>query len=484
MIGEHSTGTRPGFRHRGRGALGLFVACTVSLFLAGPLGAAQDDGGHELFQLVVGLLREKDKDLQALGWEQVRTELKGEAFTLRFAELLPQLDEEAQMGLANALAGRGDPAARPAIIRLLESSAAGPLRAAAIQALGGLGSAEDVPRLVGLLRSDSPVEQVAAEASLGHLPGATVPPAIIAEMRKAATTVHVALIRVLVARRALGGLPALLEDAIGDNPQVRAAAMAGLGELGGPEHLAGIIAGVLSAEPGPERAAAEKSIVFVCERISDREQRADALLRVMRSLPPDQKLTLLPTLGRIGGPAAREEIEAVIADPDPQLRAVGLRALCNWPDATLAPRFIELVNAPASPEQRTMALRALIRVAPLADERSDAERLDLMRQAMNLCGSDDERRLVLRRARAIRTPDTLRFVLTYVDHPTCGPQSCETIVELAHHRELRESHKREFDQALDRVLAVSQDAVVIDRAQRYKKGQTWTRPAGSDKTAK
>jgi hypothetical protein len=50
------------------------------------------------------------------------------------------------------------------------------------------------------------------------------------------------------------------------------------------------------------------------------------------------------------------------------------------------------------------------------------------------------------------------------------------VVELAHYRDLRQPHKAEFEQALDHVIRISKDATVIDRANRYKKGQTWVRP--------
>jgi len=50
------------------------------------------------------------------------------------------------------------------------------------------------------------------------------------------------------------------------------------------------------------------------------------------------------------------------------------------------------------------------------------------------------------------------------------------VVELAHHRDLREPNKAEFDRALDKVIQTSKDATVVDRANRYKKGQTWARP--------
>ena len=154
----------------------------------------------------------------------------------------------------------------------------------------------------------------------------------------------------------------------------------------------------------------------------------------------------------------------------------GVRALSNWPDASVAPRLIELVKTDPHPGHQTTALRALIRIAPLSDERSDAERLQLLQQAMTMCRRDQERNFVLQRAQAIRIPETLRFVLPYLKQPAYAKQACETIVELAHHRQLREPNKAEFDGALDQVIATSKDPTILDRAQRYKKGQTWAAP--------
>ena len=51
-----------------------------------------------------------------------------------------------------------------------------------------------------------------------------------------------------------------------------------------------------------------------------------------------------------------------------------------------------------------------------------------------------------------------------------------SIVDLAHHRNLREPNEEEFHAALDQVIALSKDAVVVDRANRYKRDETWVRP--------
>jgi hypothetical protein len=123
-----------------------------------------------------------------------------------------------------------------------------------------------------------------------------------------------------------------------------------------------------------------------------------------------------------------------------------------------------------------MPVRALIRVAPLPDQRSDGLRLETLQTALDLCQQDADRRAALERAKAIRTVQTLRFVAEYLDDPTFAQQACLTIVELAHHSGLREGRREEFHRALDRVIEISEDPVVVDRAQRYKKGQTWVRP--------
>jgi hypothetical protein len=284
---------------------------------------------------------------------------------------------------------------------------------------------------------------------------------------------------ILASRRALETIPDLLSSALDSDRSVREAAMTALGQLAGPEHVAGMIAGVLRAERGAEREAAEKAVMFVCTRTSDPEQRAAPLLAALIPLTNADRLVVLPTLGRIGGSAARKVIEATIAERDGVSHDVGIRSLCNWPDASIADRLIELTETDPHPQHRRITLRALIRIATLQDERPELQKLELLKKSMAMCTREEERKLVLQRARAIRIPETLRFVLPYLAEPEYAELACETVVELAHHRSLREPHKAEFDQALDKVIRTSKDATIVDRANRYKKGQTWVRPAAS-----
>ncbi|MGD9648932.1 MAG: HEAT repeat domain-containing protein, partial [Pirellulales bacterium] len=396
--------------------------------------------------------------------------------TRQVAARVPALAPAAQVGLHSALAERGDPVAKPAVLDLLHSTRDKEVRVAAIAALGSLGDIDDVAVLLSLLSSVEADDQAAARASLVRLRGEEVPAAIAARLKSADAALSAMLLDVLATRRAVGTVPAILEAATRDDPAVRSAAMKALGELATPEHLPGLVRGLLKAAPGGEREAAERCVVQVCSRVDDEQNRAKPLLAILESLSPAERVILLPTLGRVGGAASLPVVEAAIADPDSARHQAGLRALCNWPAASVAQRLIELWASETDVATRQMILSALIRVAPLPDQRPDDERLALVKQVMEMCSRDEDRRLLLKRASAIRTIDTLRFLLPYLEQSDYAQQACESIVELAHHRGLREPNKQEFDRALDQVLAKSGDATVRERARRYKNGQTWVRP--------
>ena len=465
---------------RRRSTVNLFL-CVLSLAvccagLAVPQ-AAEPDG--ELVQMVVELLADKDNDVRALGFDQVRTSASGERATLKFAAQLRTLSPDGQIGLLSALADRGDAAARDEVLSLLNSTTDEGVKTAAIAAIGALAKPADVELLIKLVETGAPGEKAAARAALTTCSCNETVKSMRSELTLAPSSLRVALIEILTMRRALEALPDLLHAAGDDEGGVRAAAMSGLGQLAGAKEIPGMVQGVLKSPRGPERQAAERALLTVCNRVNSEDDQAEPLLDAMETLSNADRQSMLPTLGRTGGVRALKSIESAIADQDPALHDLGIRALCNWPNATIAPRLIELTESEEHDAHRSLALRTLIRVAPLADGRSDEQKLALLQQAKYMCTRDEERQLILQRAAAIRSLESLRFIVPYLEEPAFAQQAAESIVELAHHRGLREPNKAEFDIVLDRVLEISQDPTVRDRATRYKNGQTWNRPRPS-----
>ena len=299
--------------------------------------AVADENGDQL-DAIVNLICDKDKDMRALGLQQVREEAKGEAATKRLAALLPKLEPEAQAGLLDALADRGDRAAQPAVLEMVKSPTE-PVRAAALRAVGSLGTADDVPLLVRMLSKPAGPENTAAKASLTRLHGPTVSQAIAVELPRAKSPDGIELIGILAARRAKETIPSILAAARDDDPKVRMTAMATLGKLAEPRHVAAMLTGVLKAKGGPEREAAEKAVMFVCNGIKDPAKRAEPILAVWDKLSDADRTALLPTLGRVGGPAALKVVEAAMADPDPPRREAGFRALAIGPTLPSSPSY-------------------------------------------------------------------------------------------------------------------------------------------------
>lgn len=456
-----------------------FILISLCLLTANPAGfAAQETApaNPELLQLVVELLNDPDEEMRAVGLEQVRTELKGEAATKQLLALLPKLNPAAQSSLITALGDRGDPTAKPELLRLAkdESAAAG-IRAAAVQAISNLGNETDLELLVGLLSNPSEELRKQALGGLVRLPGGETSKLLAAVIDQQPLPTQILLIDVLEARKATETVPTLLKLALEQDPALRAGAVKALGRLASAEHLPGLVEVVLEAEPGKEREAAEKAVLLVSQRSGGPDESCQLLIAAIGRRSPAEQLALLSTLGRVGGKAALAVVEQRIASREAREHELGIRALCNWPDSSVISRLLELQAAEPLPELKAALLGALIRIAPLPDQRSPAERLALLGQVMELCRKDSERIQVLKRAPAIRTVETLRFVVPYLDQPGLAAQAQEAVVELAHHRNLREPNKEEFAQVLERVQLETRDEIVRDRAQRYRNGQTWDR---------
>ena len=138
--------------------------------------------------------------------------------------------------------------------------------------------------------------------------------------------------------------------------------------------------------------------------------------------------------------------------------------------------MLEIVNKASDPAERNQAFQGYVKIGATRDNRNDKQRLDRMKDAMKAAKTPEEQTLVINRTRTSYDVEAVRFMLPYLDQPNFAQSACETIVEIAHHREVRDPNKAEFDKILDKVIEVTKDPVIVDRAQRYKRGETWERP--------
>ena len=443
-----------------------------------PKAAVAADAGDKLVERIVKLIADPDREFRAAALEQVRSSARGADRTRTFAAQLPKLDPAAQAALIAALADRGDAAARPAVVETLAASKDDAVRSAALAALGEIGAAEDLPTLVKALSAPSGSEQQAARTALLRMRGDFVVKTLAADANSKTPDPHTraALIGLLAARRATSATPVFLAASIDDDDRVRSAAMTALGQLAGVEQLAAMVPAVLKAQKGGERDAAERNVAAVCARIENEDQRADALIAALNNVDAAHRDELLSLIGRVGGKRLIDFVGNIATGSDASRRLLAIDALSKWPDASPADKLLEIANKTTDTAEREQSFDGYVKLAATRDGRSDKERLERMKQAMQAARTPQEKSLVINRCRTAYSVETMRFVLPYLAQAPFAQIACETIVELAHHREVRDPHKAEFDKVLDQVIKISADPVVVDRAQRYKRGETWERP--------
>jgi hypothetical protein len=225
---------------------------------------------------------------------------------------------------------------------------------------------------------------------------------------------------------------------------------------------------------GDEQRAAELAIAAVCTAAQNADRSTDVLIDRYQAADAQSRAKLLAALARVGGPKVMGIVDAMLDDP--AQRPQGLDALSKWPDATVKDRLLDLVGTATDPREKDLLLGTLIRIAPLPDNKlNDRDKLDLLVKTMALCERTEDKARILERANAIRTMETFRFVVPYLNDPALAEPACRSVVELAHHQKLRDANKDEFTRALDKVLAATKNEELIERATRYKAGQTWDR---------
>lgn len=438
--------------------------------LAGTRGVIQTSG-DEAGDMILKVLASDDTAAQAVALGQIEYLSAGALKTL--ANSLDKLPATSRASVITAIAARGDRTQLPVALAAAKSTDAD-VKRAGLLALGRLGDASTVEFLLDVMSGkDGPSAGLAAE-SLVTLTAENVDKKLISELSKEKTAERaVLLVTVLERRKATTAVPELLTGVTNGGPAVRAAAFNALKSLASPEHVPGMIKGLLKTEKGKDREAAEAAIATVCAQTAKPEDRAKPVLAALKddkSHPAD----LLPLLGRIGGPDALKVIREHLTSTDTAVRRAAFAGIVNWPDATANDDLLALAEKEKEEADRIAALQTLIRVNTVLIDRTPEERLatlNVLKKAMPLATRDDERRALLAGAGFVRHIETLRFVLPYLDKPELAQAACKGVVELAHSKMLREPNKEEFAKALDRVIAICKDKGLVDRAKQYKEGR-------------
>lgn len=385
------------------------------------------------------------------------------------ASRLGQLPEASQRALIEVMAARRGKDALPLVLMFAQSDKPD-LRLAGVRCLGMVGDASTIPLLIETLAAGGELTK-AAQQTLGVLPRKEVGAALI-EALTSRPAIRTTVIEVLVALKCFEAIDPLIALATQDDPAVYGPALDGLRGIADPDQhdIPRLVNLLLKTTPGKHRDEVEKTLLIVSEKTPAGTDRAEAVLAALAKVDPSQAPNYLPLLGRLGGPKARKQIETALTSTDADVKSAAVQALCNWPNAEVADRLLDLATRTDNESHQRRALRAYVRVVTLKSDRPETQTLAMLQNAMKLAKASDDQRLIVERAGTVRTMESVEWVAPFLDDPALAQAACVALVELAHHRFLRHPNMNRFGPILEKVSRTAKDPQIVERAKRYRLG--------------
>ncbi len=356
-----------------------------------------------------------------------------DSMTERLVKRLPGLAPPDQVLLLGVLADRGDAAARPGVLKCLDADE-GAVRAAAAAALGALGTAEDVPRLLDLAAAGEGTVRVAAREALSRLDAEGADKRLLEAAASAGNAERVAAVRALPGRRTPGAAEVLLGAAAEGDTDVRVAALESLAYVGmslDAAHYAELLDVLVRAEDDRVVRAAEQAAIAAARR------RPNVVARIFKPLkegPPQAKVRLLGILPAVGGGQLFEFIQPHLDVDNQAVRDAAVRALVAWPDAAAADLVLKVAKESKDRTHRVLALRGYMRL--MKEHPFASERQRMMHAVRPLLDTPEIKKLFLAGLASMTDPFALEAAKAFLDDPAVAAEAKAAV------KKIRASQKR------------------------------------------
>ncbi|MDR1478212.1 MAG: HEAT repeat domain-containing protein [Planctomycetaceae bacterium] len=337
------------------------------------------------------------------------------------------------------------------------------LRQAAITAIAKLNSGEVVEPLIDLLLGDDADSVQAAGLALSTFANKQVDTKLIEILQTETDAKRFNLASdVLVKRKTAEFLPLLLTKLKSNTVPDRKTAIGRAVSMASAENFADFIDLWLVVSDRNEQNEIEKVIAKFAN--------GDATA-VVAKRTPQNNTKMYSLLGRIGDPKTLPDLRKTLTETSPE----ALSMVIEWPDAAVAKDLIDIVQGNLgeySVNDKIKALRSYIRVISLPQDKlgikvTVEEQVEFLANAFKLATQDEERNLVLRRLGSVRHVKSLNFIVGQIDNEKLFESAVTSILDLAHHAQLRRQDAQTFKDALDLVIKRSKNRGQIDRANSY-----------------
>jgi len=340
---------------------------------------------------IVALLKDDDLNLQRAAGKFI-AQTPGSAVTEALAKQVSSLSTDGKVVLLSALEARRDTTAASYVAKAVNDSDTR-VRLAAITALGSIGRASDVALLAKISATSEDLEEAALK-SLARMSAPGVTEALVAVAKgRDSQAARVAAIETLVARHEDSANASLLDVAGDSDAGIRSAAFKALGSLGGQKEVASLVSMLLDAKSSRDRGDIERALIAIVLRIENPD--AAPVIAGLDKAGDTTLPHLLTVLSRIGDTQSLDAVRLQLNSNDATVRKAAIRALADWPTAGPLPDLLKVAKTSSSSTEQILALRGYIRLLSVPANRSAAETVEYLAEAMDVAKRAEEKKAIL-----------------------------------------------------------------------------------------
>ena len=386
----------------------LYAADVPPIVRAGALHGIAATGGAESIPVLLQALR-GDARLQAVAIRELApTSAK------QLAAEMPRVSAAGQVRILAALAARDDRSALPVFTAALNSTSPA-VRVAALEGVGLIGDASQVPLLAKVAAGDDETAKAAARASLVRIHGDGVDPALVALLSGTEPKIELEAVRAAGDRGLTAAAPALLKLARDADESVRRAALRGLRTTASTAEISGLVAVLVNPVQSDDRAEAVRSLAAILRR-NDPSRIQDVIAAYKSAGDADTRAALMDTMGQSGNPQSLDTLRAALGGPNAETKRAAILALTAWPNDGPATDLIETARIAAAPAHQILALRGALRLIGLpGSSRTPRETVKLLAEIMSLARRPEEKRAVLALLPRFPVPEALELAKASLD---------------------------------------------------------------------
>jgi HEAT repeat protein len=380
--------------------------------------------------------------------------------TKGLTDALPTLPVEGQAALLTGLAGRGDSAARAAVLAAVASPDPN-VQLAAIRATGALGTAQDVVKLTSFLGGESEAASEAARTALSSTKAANLDTALAKAFPQASPNAKPLLLAVLAERMATE-TNAIAKGALADvTLEVRVAALEALAKLGNKDDVPAVIGSLKVSTDPAEQSAGSNALDAIAGMQKD--DALPAITAELASAPVALRGKLLGALVRIGSENALQAYLGELANGPLEGRDEALRQFAGWPTRDAAPHLLEIARNDEA--HRADLLRGYVRLA--TGEPDGAVKAQMLADAMGTAQRVEEKWIVLPGWGSLATQQSIDTLKPMLDDTAIRNEAGLALISAsAEFGKQGEEQKKSAVDALNAVVEKADNEAVKERAKK------------------